>query len=93
MFKKERYITVNDDWHPNFNGNQVKITLCLCYFKDYYVKLMAWGADDLGYELVKDNLTFEEALYYYGYDFNKLYESIPNNIDKRWFIEHGFERF
>ena len=25
MFRKVKYITVTDNWHPNFNDNQVKI--------------------------------------------------------------------
>lgn len=94
MLHKEKYITVTDDWHPNFNGNQVKIILSLNYFNNYYyVKLMAWGADDTAYEIEKDNLTIDEALHYYNNELTDFYESIPNGIDKEWFIEHGFERF
>ena len=93
IFRKERYVKVNDNWHPNWYGNHVKLTLCLFSFKDYcYVKLMAWGMDDLGYEICKDHLTFMEALQIYN-ELKPLYDSIPDNINKEWFINHGFERF
>ena len=93
MFRKVKYVTVTDNWHPNFNNNQVKVTLgVFSYNNSCYVKLMAWGADDFGLEICKENLTFQKALRFYD-KLNILYESIPEVTNKDWFFDHGFERF
>ena len=94
MFRKVKYITVTDNWHPNFNSNQVKITLgVFSYNESCYVKLMAWGADDFGLEICIDDLTFQDVINLYNNEMNTLYESIPNITNKDWFYNHGFERF
>ena len=92
-FVKERYITVTDDWYPCYKGNKVRLRLSLTPFRDkYYVRLAAWGADDTAYVM-----DFESSKHYEAYakyqEFREIYNRIPNNIDKDWFIDRGFERF
>ena len=50
QFLKERFITVEDDWYPCYEGNKVKLRLNLITYGKYYVKIAAWGADDTAYE-------------------------------------------
>ena len=90
---KERYITVTDDWYPCYKGNKVRLRLSLISFLDtYYVRLAAWGADDTAYvrdfeytDKVQANQRYEELIY--------VYNTIPDGIDKDWFIDRGFTRF
>ena len=94
FMSKVKYVTVTDNWYPNFYGNKIKITLGLYHYdEDYYVKLMAWGADDFGLEICIDDLTFQDAIGLYNNELNTLYESIPKVTNKDWFYNHGFERF
>ena len=89
-----KYVTVTDNWHPNFHDNLIKITLGMYFYDgDCYVKLMAWGADDFGLEICIDDLTFRDAIDLYNNELNTLYESIPKVTNKDWFFDHGFERF
>ena len=94
MFRKVKYITVIDNWHPNFNGNQVKITLGIfSYNNSYYVKLMAWGADDFGLEICIDDLTFQDAIGLYNNKINTLYYSILKINNKNCLFNYVFKIF
>lgn len=92
LFYKERYIKVNDNWYPCFEGQRIKLKLSLCHFKDYYVRLAAWGADDTAYEITYENLSFKEAVRKYN-ELIPFFENVPNNITKEWFIKKGFQHF
>ncbi len=92
LFLRERFIKVTDNWYPCYEGQRVKLRLSLNYFNYYYVKLAAWGADDTAYEIEYSSPSFKDVLEKY-YELIPFYESIPNNIDKMWFINHGFKRF
>ena len=45
-----RYLTVTDDWGPNFEGNKVRAHLFVQKYKGYTVKLCIYGADEFGIE-------------------------------------------
>ena len=93
IIRKERYITVIDDWYPCYEGNKIKLILSLNSFKDnYYVKFAAWGADDTAYEVEFDYDNYEDANEKYNF-LIPIFEIIPDGINKEWFINHGFTRF
>lgn len=89
--KKERMVEVNDDWYPCFPGNKVRLRLSLLYFKCYYVKLSAWGADDTGVEIECHASDFQDAADKYN-ALSKVYDSVPDGCDRQWFFDHGFVR-
>lgn len=92
-FVKQRYITVTDDWYPCYEGNKVRLRLSLSSFLDkYYVKLAAWGADDTAYEQEFEYTDKAQAKRQYD-ELTFVYNSIPDGIDKDWFIDRGFTRF
>ena len=92
--RKERYITVTDDWHPCYEGNRVRLSLSLNQWKDeYYVKIAAWGNDDYGLEVVYDKYkNIKDARDKYD-ALIPIFDSIPNGINKYWFINRGWKRF
>lgn len=93
QFLRERFITVEDDWYPCYEGNKVKLRLNLiAYGKYYYVKIAAWGADDTAYEQEFEYYNYEEARDKYN-SLIPFFETIPNGINKEWFIDRGFVRF
>ncbi len=89
---KERFITVEDDWYPCYEGNKVKLRLTLITYGKYYVKLAAWGADDTAYEQEFAYDNYEEACSKYN-SLIPFFETIPDGIDTEWFIDRGFVRF
>jgi len=92
--KKERYITVTDDWFPCYEGNKVRLSLSLNQWRDeYYVKIAAWGNDDYGLEIVYDGYSnLDDAREKYD-TLIPIFNNIPDGIDKDWFINKGFKRF
>lgn len=92
--KKERYITVIDDWYPCYEGNKVRLSLSLNQWKDeYYVKIAVCGNDDYGLEIVYDGYhSFSKASEKYD-DLIPIFNSIPDGISKSWFINRGWKRF
>lgn len=89
--EKERMIRVTDNWHPCFGGNKVRLRLSLCYFRHYYVKLSAWGADDTGVEIECHASDMQDAADKYN-ALSKVYDSVPDGCDRQWFFDHGFVR-
>ena len=79
----QKYVKVNDDWYPNFNGNEVLVTLTLF---GGYVKFNAWGMDDTGVEMecpVHSEVVFDTWEKY-------IFDRIPYVVNRKWFLEHGF---
>ena len=88
---RERMVSVVDDWYPCFEGNKVKLRLKLCYFKGYYVKLSAGGADDTGVEIGYDAVDLLDAVHQFGV-LSDVFDSVPDGCDRQWFFDHGFVR-
>lgn len=84
-----RMVTVTDDWFPCYPDNQVRLTIGIYNFGRYYVKLTAWGMDDTGVEICADATDMDDSLVKYN-ELKKIYDSIPDGVDKYWFIDHGF---
>lgn len=57
----EHFKNTQDDWHGNYNGNQVKLTyhgVINSYIKDeskFIYRVSVWGNDDLGMDKDFDN--------------------------------------
>jgi len=92
ILNNERYITVTDDWYPCYKGHKVKLSLALCFFKNYYIKLSVWGADDFGLEIEENFQNESEAMIRYE-ELEPYFRSIPNGKNKQWFREQGFKPF
>lgn len=91
--ERERFIIVEDDWCPCYEGNKVKLRLTMFpYDKKFYVKLAAWGADDTTYEMEFEYYNFEPAYCQYNF-LSTFFDAIPDGITKQWFIDRGFTRF
>lgn len=89
---KERMIKVTDDWYPCYPGNRVRLCLSLNYFRGYYVKLSAWGMDDTAVEIEKAATDREDAIRKYD-ELEKIFDSIPDGVNREWFFNNGFVRF
>ena len=88
----KKMITVTDDWFPCFEGNQVEVTLGMYFFKNYYLILSVWGADDCGVEMQYTALDENDGKAKFD-EWKKIYDSIPESgIDRDWFYERGFVR-
>lgn len=92
--RKERYITVTDNWFPYYEGNKVRLSLSLNQWQDeYYVKIAVWGSDDYGLKIVYDEYkNIEDARDKYN-ALIPIFNSIPNGVNKYWFINRGWKRF
>ena len=84
-----RMVRVTDDWYPCFDGNRVRLKLKLCFFKHYYIKLSAWGADDTGVEIEYVALDLPDAVKQFEV-MSEIFDSVPNECDRQWFYDHGF---
>lgn len=83
-------ITVTDDWHPCFEGNKVRLRLRFNYYNGkYYASLSAWGMGDTGVEMCKGSLSRENIREEYN-RLSVIFNSIPYNADKQWFLDRGF---
>ena len=89
---KERMVCVTDDWYPCYPGNRVRLRLSLNYFRGYYVKLAAWGMDDTAVEIEREAINREDAIRQYT-ELEKLFDSIPDGVNKEWFFKNGFTWF
>ena len=97
LFSSSRLLTVTDDWCPCYPGNQIELSIYLTHFTkceswdEYYmIKISAWGMDDKGVEIYEKTDDCHKAIRTCA-KYLKLYKSIPDGIDKHWFIENGFE--
>ena len=88
----ERYITVTDNWYPCYKGHKVKLSIGLYFFKNYYIKLSAWGADDFGLEIEENFQNESDAMMRYK-ELEPYFRSIPDGVNKRWFRQQGFRPF
>lgn len=86
-------IRVTDDWYPCFDGNTVEVclTTVLKSREEYYVILNAWGADDTGVEMQFASPIQNEVISAYLW-FKSIFNSIPDGVDREWFLNHGFCR-
>jgi hypothetical protein len=94
-FKRvEKMIKVTDDWCPNYPNNEIKLKLALVTYNGHfpYIVLCAWGMDDKGVEKFYDADTKEKKknlLKAYN-EMLKEFESIPDFVCYKWFLQHGF---
>lgn len=79
----EKFVTVDDDWYPNWDGNKVKVSLTLF---GSYIKFCAWGADDTGVEM--EFCSSNESVFELWK--THIYDKIPDIVNKEWFYDHGF---
>ena len=86
---RERMVLVTDNWYPCFDGNKVRLKLKLCYFKGYYIKLSAWGADDTGVEIEYKALDLPDAVKQFKV-LSDVFDSVPDGCNRQWFYDHGF---
>lgn len=106
MYKEEsKMVKVTDDWYPNFDDNQIMVSIRTMYHDDIpandecpydipaggWVKVFACGADDTGVELERSG-KFSQRYFEYIYHFWKehIFDKIPDGINRQWFYEHGF---
>lgn len=94
--KVERWVVTSDGdevWTPCWKGNKLKMFVSITHFRQWYVKIAAWGADDFGVERV----------YYFGENYEKAKEkyeelllemnSIQDGVNIEYFFAHGYEQF
>lgn len=86
-----RMIPVTDDWFPCFSGNQIRVSLSI-YNQNgrHYCTLTAWGKDDFGLEKEHISNTKEENEAKF-HEWEKDFESIPDFVNKEWFLARGYK--
>lgn len=87
---EQRMIPVTDDWHPNFEGNMVRLRIVQYFFKEYICIISAWGNDDYGMEMQYSSPYPEctDAMYERWKKY--IFDRVPDHVNKEWFLEHGF---
>lgn len=86
--KKERYVTVTDDWYPCYEGNKVRLNIHIVRPKNKkhigilgYVAVQAWGMDDTGvdkeFSVRYDGVKYTE----FEYGHNNKNEKINEYVD------------
>lgn len=87
--KIEKFVNTTDDWHPNYEGNKVKIFLM--YFKAYeFVRIAVWGNDDFGLELNFIGTSEENFLKFKEWKVT-IYDKIPEPCTQEYFKNLGFK--
>jgi hypothetical protein len=88
--KIQKFISVMDDWYPNYENNKVRIFLLNSKLTGYeFVRIGVHGNDDFGLEmdfkgtLEENNLKFEEWK-------KTIYDNLPKVCSKEYFIDLGF---
>ena len=88
-----RKIKVTDDWFPCIDGDKIKARLFMFYYPDehgtYCVKLCVWGGDDTGVEQEFSFWDLPSALNKFD-ELEDFFYSIPDGVDRYWFIKRGF---
>lgn len=89
-----RRIKVIDDWYPCVDGDKVDARLFVFYYPNehgnYCVKLCVWGGDDTGVEQEFSFWDLPSALNKFD-ELEDFFYSIPDGVDRYWFIKHGFD--
>ena len=89
-----RKIKVIDDWHPCVDGDKVNARLFMFYYPNehgvYCVKLCVWGGDDTGVEQEYSFWDLTSALNKFD-ELEDFFYSIPDGVDRYWFIKHRFD--
>ena len=89
-----RKIKVIDDWYPCVDGDKVNARLFMFYYPNehgvYCVKLCVWGGDDTGVEQEYSFWDLPSALNKFD-ELEDFFYSIPDGVDRYWFIKHGFD--
>ena len=89
---ESRMVTVTDDWCPCFPDNQVCLSIRAykgCG-RTYYVRVSAFGADDMGVALYYTSSSPEYVYGLYKHWKQWIYDRVPDGVDVGWFYEHGF---
>lgn len=88
-----RKIKVMDDWFPCIDGDKVEARLFIFYYPNehgvYCVKLCVWGGDDTGVEQEYSFWDLPSALNKFD-ELEDFFYSIPDGVDRYWFIKRGF---
>ena len=97
QFRVDRMVTVTDDWHPNYEGNKVKLSIFLSYmnkpdFHTCFVRMCVWGADDDGMEIDYTGIDYDDLKWHYDLWKKNIFDKVPDGVNKEWFYEHGFYR-
>ncbi len=90
--RASRMVTVADNWCPCFPDNQVCLNICAYKGtgRTYYVRISAFGADDMGVELYYTSSYPEEVYGRYNHWKKWIFDRVPDGVDVGWFYEHGF---
>ena len=88
--REDRMVKVIDDWHPCHDGGCVKLSIIQLFYKDYYCKVCAWGADDTGVEMEYHSPFPEYVDAMYERWKKYIFDRVPDGITREWFYEHGF---
>lgn len=88
--REERMVKVTDDWNPCYDDGMVKLSISQNFFQEYYCIISVWGMDDTGMEMQYSSPYPEcvDAMYERWKKY--IFDRVPDNVNKEWFLEHGF---
>lgn len=79
----DKYVKVDDNWLPNFEGDTVHVTLTLL---GGYIRFNVSGG---GYFEVEKRYNKSDKNVFWSWK-KGIYDKIPDVTNMKWFIEHGF---
>ncbi len=88
----DKYVKVNDDWYPCFDGNTIQVSLFLYYIPNYpdsFVRIMAWGKDDFGLEMDYECENYDTLVSKFDEWKTYIYDKAVDGINKEWFYNYG----
>lgn len=90
------FLPTQDDWHPNFLRNTVRIRVYESLFVRksvlcYWARICVWGNDDCGMEKDFELSENEKIRLKEIKQILKEANDLPNPLNKDWLLTHGFK--
>lgn len=96
LLKEEVLVHVSDNWCGNYEGDMIRVHISLNWIPNldyHFVRIGAWGNDDLGMIKDFDNPEYETLLQKYNELCETFLKQLPKTVSQEWFLEQGFEYF
>lgn len=82
-----RYIPVNDDWEYRFSDKTILVRM---FTKERYIRIEVCSTQDVEVYIEAHYLSGSALELDWNFYFENLFLSIPDYVNREWFLEHDF---